>query len=289
MKIRVLDDQKRNCLSEWFPLLQQVDRINLPETRILRLPEKAEGLFYFASGHRDAKPARHHAVTTFINDLKMAAIDIGYPVFMRTGLTSMKHGWRGTCYVDAPHKLVRHLKRFVGIVFDSIEPMRRLLSTDVWAIREYLEPMPGFTAFNGTPIGKERRYFINDGEVICHHPYWPAEAIHQFHFMGAGISLGLPDDWEQQLEVLNYESLAEVTYLTMQAERIAAHFTGCWSVDFMQSNDGGKWYVIDMATGDRSYHWPGCRHNCQIRYDLEMIDGERWLVPLKDRDYQQGG
>ena len=47
------------------------------------------------------------------------------------------------------------------------------------------------------------------------------------------------------------------------AKYIASYFKEYWSVDFLKTKDG-LWYCIDMATGDRSYHWPDCKHSAKL-------------------------
>src|SRR3989337_1939956 len=69
-----------------------------------------------------------------------------------------------------------------------------------------------------------RRYFVRDGQVQCHHPYWPEDAL---RFEGRR-----PWGWRKRLKVLNQETFGEVSRLWVYAERLAAHLDGYWSVDF---------------------------------------------------------
>ncbi|KKN09499.1 hypothetical protein LCGC14_1045840, partial [marine sediment metagenome] len=39
---------------------------------------------------------------------------------------------------------------------------------------------------------------------------------------------------------------------------VAKLFDGYWSLDWSMDH-AGNWWVIDMAEGDRSYHWPDCK------------------------------
>lgn len=151
------------------------------------------------------------------------------------------------------------------------------LPAHVWMIRRFLDLEHRFSAFEGLPISKERRYFIRDGAVLCHHPYWTNDVIAKWYVAvgdqekelreicgdegtPAFVKTRLPHDWEKILATLNEESDAEVEYLKLQAERIAKEFPGYWSVDFACEAGTGAWFVIDMAPGDESYHVEGCDH-----------------------------
>jgi hypothetical protein len=117
------------------------------------------------------------------------------------------------------------------------------------AIRELIRLQVGFTAFYGKlPIGAERRYFISDGAVVCHHPYW----------IEAAIQKPTIKNWKRVLADLNEEHYTEVALLTEYAWEIAQQFEGNWSVDFCRGTDG-KWWLIDMATAHNSWH-PDCEH-----------------------------
>jgi hypothetical protein len=114
--------------------------------------------------------------------------------------------------------------------------------------RELLPLYAGFKAFRGLPIAKERRYFVDEGKVVCHHPYWPEGAIE----WGGNYS-ALPVGWQERLAGLNFESEWEVPLLTHMAEAFSKVVPGFYSVDFAQKADG-QWVMIDAARGELSYH-----------------------------------
>jgi hypothetical protein len=129
------------------------------------------------------------------------------------------------------------------------------LPYDVWAVREFLDLETSFTAFYGDmPINKERRYFIENGKVICHHPYWPDEAFNSYYDRRKKDE---PTDWKNKLDILNYESPEEIEYLSKLSCRISESFEDKWSLDWAMTKSG-EWYAIDMALAKRSYHWPDC-------------------------------
>jgi len=116
--------------------------------------------------------------------------------------------------------------------------------------REFIQMKYSFRAFGGLPIGHERRYFLRDGKVICHHPYWPLDAIKFWQ------GTPKPINWKFQLHYLNREYKGEIKILTVYAQNIATVLSGYWSVDFCRSTKDG-WYFIDCASGEDSWH-PEC-------------------------------
>ncbi len=63
----------------------------------------------------------------------------------------------------------------------------------------------------------------------------------------------------QFLDALNKETTDEVLLLTTYAQKVADLFDGYWSVDFAMGKDS-KWYLLDMALGDDSFHWLECKY-----------------------------
>jgi len=124
------------------------------------------------------------------------------------------------------------------------------LPTDEWVVRELLPLESTFTAFDDFPVNKERRYFIQSGKVVCHHPYWPEYAIE-----GHKPSV---ENWRELLQELNNETPEEVYNLTGLASEISVEFGNeAWSVDFA-CDKNGLWWCIDMAAACTSFHWDGC-------------------------------
>lgn len=176
---------------------------------------------------------------------------IRYPLFMKTDLAAAKHDWEKSCFVRNADELNDHM----DVLFETDAIWERVGATSrAIVLREFIEMDSSFTAFAGNmPINVERRYFISQGKVICHHPYWPPETFESGH----------PDrqphdpDWRAKLAVMNDESKPEITLLMGYAERVGEVMPEYWSVDFAKSRQG-KWYLIDMALGENSFHWPDC-------------------------------
>lgn len=173
---------------------------------------------------------------------KDAAKKIGYPLFLRSDQGSAKHDYEHSCHIEKEEDLLGHL----ACLFEWH------LMHDLWpeaiVFRELLQLYAPFKAFDGLPIAKERRYFVDEGKVMCHHPYWPEGAIQT----GRGAK-SLPVGWQNTLAGLNFESHWEVDHLTQMAEAFSENVPGFYSVDFAQKTDG-KWIMIDAARGELSWH-----------------------------------
>ena len=252
---QILRDDTRNSMCWWWPRVVDCG-VPMPETRII---EPGEGVLWrFFCAVADGEPPPDDSA--WFPLLEAAAEELGYPCFLRTDLRSGKHGFDRTCFVPTAAELRRH-------IFPLLEETEDFMGSDCKAlvVRKYIEPAAAFTAFRGNlPIGRERRYFVRDGQVECHHPYWPLEAIEDTPFInGKFVRLaeaeGAEFDWRPLLADLSAEPPEEIELLTGYAETIGqAVGVGYWSVDFMQGADG-RWWFIDMAEGEASWH-PECEY-----------------------------
>lgn len=232
--------EQLNSLVYWFPILKEI-RMRVPETRIVY-----SGYVPLYSLTDGEKP---EGIDNLVAKIDFEVMQLGgYPVFMRTGQTSDKHGWEKTCYLTGKDKIVGNL---AGLAETSI--MANIagapLSMDFVVVRKLLETEPILTHFHGNmPIAKELRYFIKDGKIQCVHPYWHKEV-----FEGNDAAV----EKSKTLESFTDE---EMTEPNLMASYIAKYFSGYWSVDFLQTKNG-DWYCIDMAVGERSYHKPDCKYS----------------------------
>jgi len=233
---RGVEMENKSSMLYWFP---KVKDLPIPQPKTEFVLSKDNWWQYL-----DGKRLPDQDIVT----LKEAIKKIGYPVFMRTDLASGKHQYLDTSYVDSEDKVLQNL-------FGLIEQNAlRDLWFDTIVVREFIYLSYRFRAFGGLPIGCERRYFIRDGEVICHHPYWIKDAI-KFYQQSKNWE-NLP--WEMWLKELNTESEIEVRILTNIAEMVGSILPGSWSVDFAKDRDG-KWWLIDMALAEQSWH-PPCKN-----------------------------
>jgi hypothetical protein len=223
-----------NSLLHWLPAVQEA-RVPTPRTECVEV-----GLTNFARWQYNEAPLPKPERFT------QAAERIGYPLFLRTDLASAKHHWLDSCYVEGPDNLMRHIWEVVEFNF-----MVNIvgLPCEALVFREYVPLESSFRAFKGMPVARERRYFVRDGAVECHHPYWIEDAIakHGVH------EPMLPPDWKAKLRRLNTQTVAEVEHLTPLAQRVGELLRGAWSVDFARTA-AGEWLLIDMAIAEESYH-----------------------------------
>lgn len=224
----------RISLAYWFPILK-LTGLPVPDTSWW----ETDADFWAVI---DGKPSQ--SADDFLDDLKRRASEWGYPLFLRTGHTSAKHSWKNSCYVTSEDDLG---KAVYGLVEYSAMAMPSM-PMNVWAIREFLPLDIHFHAFYGDmPIATERRYLIEEGEIICSHPYWPAEAFETMR--------NKPEDWRERLEMMNaIEATPDVDHMSIT---VSMNFEGAWSLDWARHEDG-RWFAIDMAPGEVSFHWPGC-------------------------------
>jgi len=242
----------KDSMLGWYPKIKDLP-IPMPRTEIIKLNEKEiEGYWKNDSCCLD----RLHPEAE-----KIIARHFDFPVFIRTDEFSAKHGWKDTCFVDGLSKLKSHI--FEVIIQGRCADLMGL-QCNALVIREFIPMDTKFEGCQGAmPVNPERRYFIKDGKLICHHPYWIEAAVES----GSRGVIELPDNWKELLAEANRETKEEVELLSKYAQLVAGVLPeGFWSIDFCKSKDG-TWYLIDMATGERSWHPDTCP-NCpkdQIR------------------------
>jgi hypothetical protein len=216
----------------WYPKIKNLP-IPQPKTEWLILNEKElESLI------------NENVPDVLVKRVKPLCDKMGYPCFLRTDLASGKHDWKKSCFVDKPDELWSHIFEVV-----SFNLMADIVGLDFKAlvVREFILMDSKFTAFYGDmPVNPERRYFIKDGKVVCHHPYWIEEAI------ADSKDPSIPN-WREVAKELNTETAEEIDLLTGYANIVAQQIRGYWSVDFCKAKDG-RWILIDMASGEKSWH-----------------------------------
>lgn len=218
----------------WWPKVNEL-HIPIPKTEIVEVPYRH--LVAMLDGKRLPRQYEKAVID--------AAGSIGFPLFLRTDMSSAKHSWERTCFVSGIHDLLRHIwtlidETLAAGMFGELDP-------NALVFRELLDLDSAFIAFSGLPISRERRYFARDGIVECHHAYWIQDAIEK--------SWKLPsnEDWRQLLGVINEETPDEEGMLGPYSSSITKVLGGYWSVDFACSREG-QWYLLDMAEGEKSWH-----------------------------------
>jgi len=226
---------EKNSLLYWYPKIKDL-HIPQPETSIFEIP--AEVLRNIRQDELSDK---------FIADLAKSN-PFGYPVFLRTDQASNKHFWDIASFVSSKETLKRSVFEVI-----SHNLMADIMGLPFIAMvfREYIPMASKYKAFHGMPVSPERRYFVRDGQVVCHHPYWVEEAIRSY-----GTDK-LPSNWRELSAQMNNETLDEINLLTTYSLQVAKLFKGYWSVDFCKAADG-RWILIDMAEGIKSWHPTNC-------------------------------
>jgi len=230
-----------NSMLYWWPKVSSLGSagiVPMPKTLIYEIPK-----------NQLEKLDEENMEVLDVHLIKLTARKIGYPLFMRTDQSSGKHEWKDTCYVDREKVLFSHIfNLFVSNWCADVLglPFKALV------FREYIPMDSGFTAFPGRlPISRERRYFVKDGEVVCHHPYWPEDALAE-----ADPSTSA---WRDILRDMNSESSLEVEILSAYARALGDELRGAWSIDFCRSK-AHKWFFIDAALSADSWHPESCSH-----------------------------
>ena len=222
----------RNAIEYWYPKIK--DKVPTPKTKIIPIVWNWDDSKEFLE-----------VTNKYLKKIEKEAQQFSYPLFVRGSDSSIKHSWDKTCFVKHPKDLAQHVVRIVNET-QCLDMLGSVPCTSI-AIREFIKMDVGFTAFgDGLPINPERRYFINKGKVICHHAYWIKEAIRDPSVAS----------WENILDQMNREKIGEIELLTKYANIIGETFKDYWSVDFCKAKDG-KWWCIDMAEGEKSWH-PEC-------------------------------
>jgi hypothetical protein len=229
-----------NSALTWLP---RIEVYGLPVPRTVFVPYN----------HRTISAMFDGADTTELPRLIAACEDaisvIGLPAFIRTDLASAKHGGP-KCYKVAT------IEDLASRLIETIEDnemkfwMQRFGPRAIM-VREFLDLDAAFTCFRGLPIAREWRLFADREKVLCRHPYWPDGAL-EGHFWH-----GEPAGWREALADHHAEPARMDTMQAMAIQAASAQGCGEWSVDFACDRDG-KWWLIDMATMQDSYHWEGC-------------------------------
>ncbi len=225
--------QQETSMLHWWPKIKDI--LPVPSSEILPITkDETFALIGLLDGEMISEELHDR--------LKAGAAQIGYPLFLRSDMGSAKHDYDRSCCLKSEKELLGHIACLI----------EWHLMRDLWpaaiVFREMLQLNAPFLAFDGLPIAKERRYFVDEGKVLCHHPYWPKGAIEQ----GRNWSK-LPAGWQQKLAEINREDEGEISCLTRMAEDFAECVPGFFSVDFAQAADG-RWYMIDAARGELSWH-----------------------------------
>lgn len=265
----------QNSMVYWYPRLRDAvadyDGIETPDTLFVdierlnpyKIAAEADEPISDAEMEEISQcPARWDDAT-----VKRAADELGYPAFIRTDTDSAKRNMDAGSKIRSGDDAAVHdtVDALIRSQSDSGGMMPRF---NCLAVREWIDIDADFEAFGGTPIGPEVRVFVRDGDVQCHHFYWPftdeSDASH--HDVD---DIDTEQELEETLTALE-QTVDDAMDDTLRdaAAHIADYFDGYWSVDFALTTDG-TWYVIDAARGDDSWHPDACEH---VTVDDDPLD-----------------
>lgn len=239
----------KTSMAYWFPKIKAAG-LPVPKTRFVILPEVVKPILFavFDGEPLEMIPELEIFEQDLLDKAKVVGVQgdscRGFPIFLRTHLTSGKHDWARTCYVKERDKIMRHV---LAIIEYSEMASFMGLDWSLWVVREMLPTTPAFYAFNKMPIVCEFRVFARDGKLICCHPYWPPDAIE---------GRTNAEDWRSLLNDLQSEDPSSAIKIALHASRAVPE--NAWSIDVLKV--GLDWLVIDMALMSESYHWPNCPH-----------------------------
>lgn len=231
--------RQAGSMRHWWPKLESCS-VKTPETEVIEVRDwEAATEFY-------------EGIPSINVDRVIDAVDEvdGPPAFIRTDQASDKHrmGSASRLPTSARETVEDHVREVLS--HNEMAGMTGLPWRDV-VVREWLDLDHTITAFEQTPIAKELRVFIHEGDVHDYAFYWPNDALHDYR---ATHEPELPDDWEDLLNADREDTLnrfeSEVKPLALT---VAEEFDGYWSVDFALTTDD-DWYAIDMAPGIASHH-----------------------------------
>ena len=235
----------RNSALLWLP---RIEAISLPTPRTIIVPYSHHATLAILDGEPSPEAER------LSEKIRKAGEAIGWPVFIRSDLTSAKHSGPRAYRIDKPDQVG-------SVMCQTIEDneLKMWLERDgpkAILVRQFLELDHGFTCFSDLPIAREWRLFSDGGRVLCKHPYWPAESLEEHFYVEepAGWREILADHHTEPPEMPELERMAIVA---ARVQGFDCKPEGSWSVDFARDT-AGKWWLIDMATMQDSYHWPGC-------------------------------
>ena len=226
-----------SSMLNWWPKIKGLD-IPQPKTKIVGLSNEDRQSLWGLLDMKELPKALSSEILEVANS-------IGYPLFMRSDQGSGKHQWNHTCFVKDRMHLFGQLTRLVEWHETLFPPM----PFGAIIFREYIDMDSKFCAFEGLPISPERRYFINNGDIVDSTSYWPEDSIR--FYKSTKEYEDLP--WRDLLEEMNKETPEEIELLTKYALEVARFFKDYWSVDFCRSLNS-KWYLIDMARGEVSWN-----------------------------------
>lgn len=224
----------RPSMLYWLPKLEAAGGIPIPRTRMVRFDNRTIWPLV------DAKPIDAFDLVPHLS----AVNEIGMPCFVKSDVSSAKHDGPIAYKVYSCDRLLDVLCR---TFYDNC---MKDLDVLAFVFREWIDIEHTFVAFGGHPIGVEWRFFANAERALCHHFYWPIEALRgHVHDQGQWqVKHGLLQVTTKDIELAFLGDLAVSAVRSLGEDPDRA-----WSVDFARDNSG-RWWLIDIAPAEVSWH-----------------------------------
>lgn len=236
---------ERNALGHWHPKLEQID-VPTPETYFVECKRGENGPEYSLEEVRDVVEK------------------LGGEAHIRGHFASARIMSEYGSRIDSLDE--RHI-RINMLELLSQQGQMKMANMDSVVFREWLDL--DWCVYARESLHPECRAFIEDGDVLCHHPRLQGFENHPAHEEAAKNQIELA--WPAE-----GDGYRDHEPLQVYAERIATAFDGSWSVDFVMDRSG-DWYCTDMALRaltDRNGYWHSMsEHPGDCEYDLENIYG----------------
>lgn len=224
----------------WFP---KIEVAGLPVPRTIFVPYSHHEMLSIFDG--EDTPERPRLMAACEEALSI----VGYPAFIRSDLTSAKHSGPKCYKVTTPEELP---SRVIGTIEDNeMKLWTERHGAKAIMVREFLELDAAFSCFADLPIAREWRFFADPERVLCWHPYWPEFSLMDSFYRGE------PEGWRDILADHHTEPACMDELRALAIRAASVQDGGVWSVDFARDRTG-KWWLIDMATMQDSFHWEGC-------------------------------
>jgi len=200
-----------NDLAEWYPIIEKI--VLTPETKIIDVRDIE--LLSVLDGQNKTEL---QIATERVNN---AIMQIGLPCFLRTGLTSAKHDWIDTCYLNSMDDVSQHIVNLIefSAICDVFGPS---IDIDTLVVRSLLNTNALFTAFNDMLITCEMRVFVRNEQVTYIQPYWPKESFYD-HVENS--------EWSNRISKLQYIDLNSLDHIKKGSILINKQIPGYWSID----------------------------------------------------------
>lgn len=241
----------------WWPLVKDVD-VPKPKTIVIPIDDKLA----FELLNESKEAYENFRNSEGFKKIKEAVIELGLPVFMRTDQTSGKHDWEHTCFLNSleDNEIISHTKFLVE--FSECADIMGLPYNAI-VLRQYIRMDNLFiNGYHKMPVNPEIRFFVRDGVIECWHWYWIDEAINN----------PSTPEWKMIMSATKEDVEGhDIFWLKQDAEKVASKLTGYWSIDFCKGKNN-TWYLIDLATGEHSWHPKDCKFN--KTKDIDLFTGK---------------